>query len=75
MIITRYWLLTKVYIAIKMYVIDTKEIKVALVSLWPTPKSDTGYEILKKEETKRKKKAGRGRAGGGGPDAWCSRKF
>lgn len=74
MIITRYWLLTNVYIATKMYAIDTKERKVVLVSLWSTPKSDTGYEILKKEETKRKK-TGRGRAGGEGPDAWCSRKF
>lgn len=64
MIITRYWLLTKVYIAIKMYVIDTKERKVVLVSLWPTPKSDTGYEILKKEETKRKKKDGKGEGRG-----------
>lgn len=58
MILTRYWLLTDVYTAIKMYAIDTKERKVVLASLWPTPKSDTGYDILKREETKRKKKDG-----------------
>lgn len=64
MIVTRYWLLTDVYIAIKLYAIDTKGSKVVLASLWPTPTSGKGYDILKKEETKRKKKdrkGGRGR--------------
>lgn len=52
MTVMRYWLLTSVYI--KTSAVDTKGSKVVLVSPQPVTNPDTGCDILKKEETKRR---------------------